>query len=157
MISIYTIIISSIKRIAALHGMLWVTPRYLVHGFFAGKSIAFRSVDRGGFQDIFDAMIEDQDIDIVFNYNVQVNPLFTYIPVDFFCDLVSTRISNSFELSFSRKGPVRQPSAQFFSASANPATPSRSQPATPSATASAPSASSCGAASSAILSSARPG
>ena len=54
--------------------MVWITPRYLVTGFFAGQSLAFRSLKSGGFQDIFDAMIKDQKIDIIHNYDVQVKP-----------------------------------------------------------------------------------
>ena len=49
-----------------------MTPSYLVYGLFAGQSVAFRSLDKGGFQDIFEAMIEEQDINIVHHFNVQV-------------------------------------------------------------------------------------
>ena len=52
--------------------MLWITPRYLAYGLFAGQSVVFKSVDKGGFQDIFEAMIDDQNIDIIHNFNVQV-------------------------------------------------------------------------------------
>ena len=44
-----------------------------LYGLFAGQSVAFRSTNRGGFQDIFQAIIEDQDIDIVYYFNVQVS------------------------------------------------------------------------------------
>ena len=63
---------SNIRRLATLQGMLWITPRYLAYGLFAGQSVAFKSTKGGGFQDLFEAMIEDQEINIIHNFDVQV-------------------------------------------------------------------------------------
>ena len=63
---------STIHNLATLQCMLWITPRYLAHGLFAGKTVAFNSAKKGGFVDIVEAMIEDQNLDIVYNYDIQV-------------------------------------------------------------------------------------
>ena len=52
--------------------MMWFTPRFLIYGFFAGQTVAFRSTENGGFQDIFEAMIDDQQIDIKHYFDVKV-------------------------------------------------------------------------------------
>ena len=56
---------SSSRRIAALRGLLWMTPRFLVYGIMAGLTVVFKSPNNGGFQEILEAMSDEQDIDIL--------------------------------------------------------------------------------------------
>ena len=42
-----------------------MTPRFLVYGIMAGLTVVFKSPNNGGFQEILEAMSDEQDIDIL--------------------------------------------------------------------------------------------
>lgn len=54
----------------AIYGLIWTTPRYVVDGLIGGTTKFFK--DRT-FDELFRLMVDDQDIDVKFNYDVIVS------------------------------------------------------------------------------------
>ena len=53
----------------AIYGMIWTTPRYVADFLIGGQTKFFK--DRT-FDELFRLMVDDQDIDVKFNYDVIV-------------------------------------------------------------------------------------
>ena len=62
---------SPVHRLGAVHGLLWFSPRFVIPGLLGGDVQSVRS--KGGFNELFQQMIDREGIDIKFHYEVQVS------------------------------------------------------------------------------------
>ena len=66
----YLLLFRRVWNIGAIHGLLWITPKYLVEGTLGDGVYAVRT--KGGFNAFFRKMQELGDFDIMYNHKVTV-------------------------------------------------------------------------------------